>query len=163
MILMPEAKNTTNKQFYSKENFLKRRIARLMAVQSLYSTMLTPEKEANIDKAIYDIIKLYENNKITSNYTQRDESYLINIARGAYQNKEQIDELIQQYLDEKWKVSRLGKVILSILRAAIYELQKAINLDAAIIINEYLEITKYLNHSGEVGFINSVLDKISKK
>lgn len=160
---MEETKSITKKPSYSKETFLKRRIARLMAVQSLYAVLLMPDKETNIDKAIYDIINLHKTNKIDTSYSQSDESYLINIARGTFENSEQIDKFIQKYLAQEWRIDRLGKVIQCILRVSVYELQKATNLDAAIVINEYLEITKHLNHSGEVGFINSVLDQVAKE
>jgi N utilization substance protein B len=92
-----------------------------------------------------------------------DQKYVANIVMGIDSTKTILEEKLQKYLSEEWKFSRLGKVVQALLLSACYEIIFTKDLPAPIIINEYLEIAKLLNHEGEVGFINNVLDSIVKE
>ncbi len=159
---MSEAKNITSSLTTLKPIHFskKRRLARVMAIQTIYSIMIHPSDDLNLNKAIYNIIKIYEKRRIT--YNSGDEKYLIHLVKGCYEQMDILDKQIQKYLSVEWKLERIGKVVQTLLRVAAFELIHCVDTDGAVIINEYLEIAKYLNHDGEVGFINSVLDKIAK-
>ncbi len=155
---MPQENFTTNKV---SKRFLKRRLARIRAVQCLYS-IFVDEGYDGINESILNIINIYKTPEFESKFTASDEKYLVGIAKGTYENSVELQDLIQLHLADDWKFSRLGKVIQSILCVATYEILNAGIIDQAVIINEYLEIAKDLNHDGETGFINSILDRISK-
>jgi len=91
-----------------------------------------------------------------------DQRYAATIMMGATSHMVELEQKIQLYLTEDWRFLRLGKVIQAILLIAAYEIMFTKDLSPSIIINEYLEVAKLLNHEGEVGFINSVLDNIAK-
>ena len=76
-----------------------------------------------------------------------------------------IDKKIILKLAHNWTIKRLPALVLSILRAGIGDIINGVllkNLKTSILINDYLQITKSLNHFSELSFINSVLDAIAK-
>lgn len=71
----------------------------------------------------------------------------------------EIDELI----DEKttgWKTSRMGKVELSILRLAVYEMKYDEAVPESVAINEAVELAKVYGGDTSSSFINGVLSKL---
>ena len=156
---MPSDKNIT-KPLYSKK-YQDKRSARVLAVQALYAHQYISEGIL-LDQIIYDLIKDSKSQDILSKLSDSDEKLVINLARGTEKNIIELKELISKHLSKEWRFDRLGKVMQSILLVAAYELQMNDATDKAVIINEYLEITKMFNHEGESGFVNSVLDGISK-
>lgn len=76
--------------------------------------------------------------------------------------KKEIDEVILFNL-YNWKIDRILKVNLSILRFVIYELLYDDNVLIGVVINEVLEIIRRYLDEKSVLFINGVLDKINKK
>ena len=66
-------------------------------------------------------IKLYiENNNI---HNEEAKKYIEDAIFGIENNKEEIDEQIKKNLKENWKIERVSKIDLSILRLAIYEIK----------------------------------------
>ena len=89
--------------------------ARELAFKLLYS--LEIQKPENIEEQI----ELYiESNNITS---QNAKTYMEDVVNGIEKNKEQIDKLIEKNLKSDWKIERISKMDLSILRLAIYEIK----------------------------------------
>ncbi len=76
---------------------------------------------------------------------------------------EDIDDHILDHLSSNWRWDRMAKVVQAILRAAVFEIIYYPTLELGIIIQDYLEISKSFDHYDELGFINSVLDKIAKE
>ncbi len=75
-----------------------------------------------------------------------------------------IDNIIAQYLRADWHMSRIARVILSILRVAtfeFYQLKFATKYEGYNrIIRDYLEIAKSMGHKREVQFIQGIINKI---
>ena len=139
---MSEAKNITSSLTTLKPIHFskKRRLARVMAIQTIYSIMIHPSDDLNLNKAIYNIIKIYEKRRIT--YNSGDEKYLIHLVKGCYEQMDILDKQIQKYLSVEWKLERIGKVVQTLLRVAAFELIHCVDTDGAVIIIEYLEIAK---------------------
>jgi N utilization substance protein B len=151
-------KNTT-KPLFSKK-FKEKRAARVLAVQALYAHH--NHEGSRLDQTIFDIIKDSKSQEVLSKLSKSDEKLIINLARGTQDNLELVTAAITKHLSKEWRFERLGKVMQAILLIAAYEMMMDSEVDRAILINEYIEITKMFNHEGEAGFVNSVLDGISK-
>lgn len=87
-----------------------------------------------------------------------DKKYCLEILNGIKLNQLKIDELIQQNL-KKWKLERLPKIDLSILRLATYEMCFN-SLDPRIAINEAINLTKKYSADKSPAYINGVLNSI---
>lgn len=71
---------------------------------------------------------------------------------------------IDQEINEKttgWTTDRLGKVDLTILRLAIYEIQMDDDVDTSVAINEAVELAKKYGQKESAGFVNGVLAKFA--
>ena len=132
--------------------------ARILVVQTLYSIDILNKKkdteQISSDYIEYHIEK-YSNQNLDKKFYYELLNYIID-------NTSSIDEFIRINLDKKWRLERLPKLVLAILRVGVADILVMNHLEVATIINDYLQITKSLNHLGELGFINSILDKIAK-
>ena len=78
---------------------------------------------------------------------------------GVLANLPAIDEMISA-ASKGWKLSRLARVTLSLLRLAVYEMCFA-KLPYHIAINEAVELAKVYGEDKSPAFINGVLNKIA--
>lgn len=96
----------------------------------------------------------------------RDEflsDYAIACAKGVQENKEAIDERISANLKSGWKISRISKVSLAILRLAVYEMLYMEDIPVSVSINEAVELSKKYTVQDDTAFINGVLGAIAKE
>ncbi|MCR5649979.1 MAG: transcription antitermination factor NusB [Lachnospiraceae bacterium] len=68
----------------------------------------------------------------------------------------EIDELIQKH-SSGWSIERIGKVELSVLRLAVYELKYDDDIPAKVAINEAVNLAKKYGQDGAGPFINGIL------
>ncbi len=61
-----------------------------------------------------------------------------------------------------WKIERIGKPELSILRLAVYEILFDTQVDTAVAINEAVELSKKYCDEKSHSFVNGVLSKLGK-
>lgn len=96
----------------------------------------------------------------------RDEflsDYAIVCAKGVLENQETIDSKISANLKSGWKISRISKVSLAILRLAVYEMLYAEDIPVSVSINEAVELSKKYTVQDDTAFINGVLGAIAKE
>ena len=87
--------------------------------------------------------------------------YAVKVAQGVDKNKDEIDEIISSHLKKGWKISRISKVSLAVLRLAIYEMKYEKDLPFAVSINEAVELSKEFSID-ESGFVNGILGAVSR-
>ncbi len=66
-------------------------------------------------------------------------------------------------VSEGWRVKRMGKVELSILRLAAYEMKYDDQVPVRVAINEAVELTKTYGGEESFAFVNAILGKLAKK
>ena len=99
--------------------------ARQLAVQLLFSmeiNRLTPEDALALffEEEHYQTLK--EEDQIFQDYPDEDQmSYIREIAEKSFAHREEIDAVIERYAKE-WKIERISKTTLAILRCAICEI-----------------------------------------
>ena len=75
---------------------------------------------------------------------------------------EEIDKMIGENL-KGWKINRISKVSLVIMRVAIYEIVYVDSSLVKVFINEAVELTKKYAADGDSSFVNGVLGSVAKK
>lgn len=90
-----------------------------------------------------------------------DLEYIKKILESIEENKEVIDNKIESSLNI-WKLDRISKVNLSILRLAMGEMLYIEDVPEKVAINEAIEMTKKYSDDKSVSFVNGVLDKAFK-
>lgn len=73
-----------------------------------------------------------------------------------------LDKIIER-VSTGWKLYRLSKVDLALLRLAIYEIQFDEDIPVAVAINEAVEIAKVFSGESGPSFINGILAKVVKE
>ena len=124
---------------------------RELAFKLIYSIEI--QKTAEIKEAI----ELYiEANEINSTNAQK---YIEDVALGIEEHKEEIDKEIEKNLKAEWKLERISKIDLSILRLAIYEINyKEVPFKVAI--NEAVELAKKYGEDSSKKFVNGILASV---
>lgn len=62
-----------------------------------------------------------------------------------------------------WKLSRMGKVELSLLRLAVFEMRCDDEIPEKVAINEAVELAKKFGGDASYGFVNGVLAKLARE
>lgn len=73
-------------------------------------------------------------------------------------------EVIDEAINEKvkgWKTSRMGKVDLTLIRLAVYEIKYEEDIPTGVAINEAVELAKKYGTDDSASFVNGVLAKIA--
>ena len=112
---------------------MKRSEIRELAFKLIYS--LEIQKVENLDEQI----DLYiENNNIEESQAIE---YIKDCIHGINENADEINEIAKNSLTSDWKIDRISKVNLSLLKLAIYEI-KYKNIPYKVEINEVVELAK---------------------
>ena len=88
--------------------------------------------------------------------------YIKNSFYGIQKNIEEIKELIEKNLKEKWTIQRISKIDVSILKLAIYEILYS-EVPYKVAINEAIELAKKYGDDNSKKFINGILASIVKE
>ena len=92
------------------------------------------------------------------NMKQEDETYISEKSNKILEKLDEIDGMINQEA-KGWTTERMGKIELTILRLAIYEIKFDEDVPAGVAINEAVEIAKKFGQEESAGFVNGVLAK----
>ena len=128
---------------------MSRKLAREMAVCFLFQVEFQKE---NIKEQVEDFLDSYGD----SNY---DKDYFLEIINGVLNSQKEIDELIEKNT-KGWKLDRIAKMDLPILRVAIYEIKHREDIPVGVSINEAVEIAKKYGSKDSARFINGLLGQI---
>lgn len=96
-----------------------------------------------------------------NNVNNKDKDYIENVVRGTVDHINEIDGVIECY-SKGWKLNRLAKTDLAILRLASYELKNT-DTPEGVVINEAVELAKKYGTQKSSAFINGVLASIVKE
>ena len=133
---------------------MKRSAIRELAFQLIYS--LEIQKEEKLE----DQIELYlECNEVEENEAKE---YIKDAIFGIKENIQEIQKLIEKNLKADWKIDRISKIDLSLLKLAIYEI-KYKNIPYKVAINEGLELAKKYGEESSKNFVNGILASIVKE
>lgn len=114
------------------------------------------EKAFNSD-SVEEILKLAEEVR----ELEADE-YLVNVFTGVYANIDEIDGIISSKA-LGWKIERISKTALSLLRLAIYEIIHLDDIPVSVSINEAVELCKKYATKEDSAFVNGILSSIAKE
>lgn len=142
--------------------------ARLLAVQTLYAHMMG---ETDWDKLMSRGIlgelggKVITEENGTEEYMAlppADAGLYTRIVESYRTHADDIDTAIRTGLSENISYDRLEPTFLCILRAGIAEFYADSDTNMAIIINEYVDLTRSFYDGAEVKIANALLDRFSK-
>lgn len=92
--------------------------------------------------------------------TQKDLEYLNRRFDEVVGKLSEIDQQISD-VSTGWKITRMGKVELTILRLAVYEMKYDDEIPTKVAINEAVELAKKFGEDNSSGFVNGILAKLA--
>lgn len=114
--------------------------------------------EFNPPEELKEQIQLYfEQAEITE---EKDQQYIAEKTEAVVAHVAEIDRLIGKH-STGWKITRMNKADLSILRLAVYEMKMDDDVPVSVAINEAVELAKRFGGEDSSSFINGVLAKIA--
>ena len=88
--------------------------------------------------------------------------FIKDVVTGTLERSELIEEKIIQYLGKDIDLKKTDKLLKIILFAAVFELIFKHNNPKKVIISEYLLASEFFLEKVQIGYLNAILDKISK-
>ncbi len=92
----------------------------------------------------------------------KPDDYIKNVFFGVFENLETIDTLISEN-SVGWKIGRISKTALSILRLAIFEIKFYDEIPVSVSINEAVELSKKYATKEDASFVNGILSTVAKE
>ncbi|WP_239254146.1 transcription antitermination factor NusB [Listeria ilorinensis] len=126
---------------------MKRREARERALQALFQMELN---EMTAVQAIQNVME------------EEQDDYVEALVNGVTAHKAELDDKISAHLDN-WRIDRLNKVDLSILRVSTFEMMYMEDVPDRVSLNESIEIAKVYSDEKASKFINGVLANIAQE
>ena len=137
-----------------------RSVARLAAVQALYQHAMEGTPQAQLLDEFHRHRLGVEVEDIQ--FAEADRVHFDDIVKGVLARAEEIDARIAEKLAEGWRLERLDKTMVQILRSGAYELIARADVPAATVITEYVDVAHAFFDDREAKFVNGVLDSIAK-
>ncbi len=94
--------------------------------------------------------------------SDEDKRYINKVVFGALEEFDNINSLIESKSKE-WKIGRISKVTLAILRVAIFEMLKMDDIPISVSINEAIDMAKEYDNKKTGAFVNGILGAIQKQ
>ncbi|WP_291325819.1 transcription antitermination factor NusB [Desulfovibrio sp. UCD-KL4C] len=133
-----------------------RRKGRILAFQVLYGISFVPPHGG------WTCERIYNQSPAVTRETDED---LILYARelllSIWNKLEELDEIITKY-SKHWKIERIAKAELAILRLSVYELLYKADIPLKVGINEGIELAKKFGDDNSRNFINGILDAVAR-
>ena len=116
---------------------------RIKVIQKLYSSLINPNSEVDYPKSQY-------------------KKFIKDVVTGTLERAELIEEIITTHLTKDIDLKKTDKLLKIILFAALFEIMFKHNTPKKVIISEYLVASEHFLEKIQIGYLNAILDKISK-
>ena len=116
---------------------------RVIVVQKLYSHNLNEDSKLTFPKHRY-------------------KKFIKDVVNGTIERKELILDLMKRELKDDINDNKTELIIKLMIMAAIYEFMFMHKIPIKVVISEYLKISDFFVDSSQKGFLNAILDKVSK-
>ncbi len=137
-----------------------RAAARLAAVQALYQHQMEATPLARLLDEFHQHRLGMEIDDET--YAKAEVAFFDDLVSGSIARLDEIDTLLSSKLAEGWKIERLDRTMLQILRAGAYELMARADVPTGAAIGEYVDVAHAFFEPREAKFVNGVLDAVAK-
>ena len=116
---------------------------RVIVVQKLYSHNLNEDSKLTFPKHRY-------------------KKFIKDVVNGTIERKELILDLMNRELKDDINDNKTELMIKLMIMAAIYEFMFMHKTPVKVVISEYLKVSDFFVDSSQKGFLNAILDKVSK-
>ena len=116
---------------------------RIKVIQKIYNSLMNPSTTIQFPKSQY-------------------KKFIKDVVNGTIERSELIEETINKHLNDDIDLKKTDKLLKIILFASIFELMFKPNTPKKVIISEYILASEFFLEKVQIGYLNAILDKISK-
>ena len=116
---------------------------RIKVIQKIYNYLMNPESKIQYSKNQY-------------------KKFIKDVVTGTLERSELIEETITKNLGDDINLKKTDKLLKIILFAAVFELLFKHNNPKKVVISEYILVSEYFLEKVQIGYLNAILDKLSK-
>ena len=124
------------------------------------------QDEATVNPRVIVIQKLYAHhlNQDTELFFPRHryKKFIKDVVNGTIERKELIQDLMKKELKDDINENKTELMIKLMIMAAIYEFMYMHKTPVKVVISEYLKVADFFVQGSQKGFLNAILDKLSK-
>ena len=155
------------------EKIKKKSAARLAAVQATY---MIEYGQLSVDEVIKDFVngeigryaieEESDGYEVLENMVEiedMDTNYFATLTRDVHKKKEMLEKSLASYLKEGWQFDRFDGTLRALLVCAAYELVNTTDVDATVIIKEYVDLAYAFFSKNEPKMVNALLDQVAKQ
>jgi N utilization substance protein B len=117
---------------------------RIKVIQKIYNALMNPGVEIDYPKNQY-------------------KKFIKDVVSGTLERSDLIEETVNSNLSEDIALEKTDKLLKIILFAAVFEFMFKHNTPTKVIISEYVLASEYFLEKIQIGYLNAMLDKISKR
>ena len=121
----------------------KNSLPRVKIVQKIYNLLMNPNTQVEYPKSQY-------------------KKFIKDVVEGTLERSELIESTINEHLNSDVDLKKTDKLLKIVLFAAVFELLFKHNNPKKVIISEYVLASEYFLEKVQIGYLNAILDKISK-
>ena len=121
----------------------KNSLPRVKIVQKIYNLLMNPNTQVEYPKSQY-------------------KKFIKDVVEGTLERSEMIESTINEHLNSDIDLKKTDKLLKIVLFAAVFELLFKHNNPKKVIISEYVLASEYFLEKVQIGYLNAILDKISK-
>ncbi len=116
---------------------------RIKVIQKIYNYLMNPESKIQYSKNQY-------------------KKFIKDVVTGTLERSELIEETITKNIGDDINLKKTDKLLKIILFAAVFELLFKHNNPKKVVISEYILVSEYFLEKVQIGYLNAILDKLSK-
>ncbi len=116
---------------------------RIKIIQKIYNSLMNPNTVIEYPKNQY-------------------RKFIKDVVTGPLERSELIEDTINKHLNKDINLKKTDKLLKIILFAAMFELMFKHNNPKKVVISEYLLASEFFLEKVQIGYLNAILDKISK-
>ena len=144
--------------------------ARLAAVQATYmiafgqlpvDQVIKDFQDGNIGRYVIDEDEASQKEEMVE-LNPMDREYFAQIVREVQKNKEALEKSLALYLAEGYSFERMDGTLQALLLCAMYEMVNTQDVDANVLIKEYVDLAYAFFSKKEPKMVNALLDQIAK-
>ena len=117
---------------------------RIKVIQKLYNSVMNPDAEIDYPKSQY-------------------KKFIKDVVTGTLERSDLIEGQVKSLLVNDINLAKTYKLLKIILFAAIFEMMFKHNTPKKVIISDYLIASEHFLEKIQIGYLNAILDKISKE
>ena len=125
------------------KNLNKTSLPRVKIIQKIYNLLMNPNTKVDYPKSQY-------------------KKFIRDVVEGTMERTEMIESTVNQHLNADIDLKKTDKLLKIVLFAAVFELLFKHNNPKKVIISEYVLASEYFLEKVQIGYLNAILDKISK-